>query len=171
MPKHDDAEIDHLEPAWGPVDLTNDGLVRFTEPFPEAVRSVLNRMEAAENWPGDASVAVADAIAQWASEMSDQDLRDLLSSPPGSLIEILAYVRASRCFALLDALLDASELDQWFQVIEPASIAARESPAAALAYKLLAARIAHLTQSELLHRIFSPKRADRITEALAGVSS
>lgn len=147
-------------------DLSRKAVMSFIGTYPAPIRDALNRMDLREPWVADLDPAVEQALVDLGESLGVEGLRDLRDHPSEDLLLVLGYVSAARCLTIVHHIMDSTDDSAWVDLLSRAAEIRRSSPSADVAYRILAGRVAHITQSRTWHRIFSPTRSDRIILAL-----
>jgi len=151
-------------------DLSRKGVMAFIGTYPVPIRDALNRMDMREPWVADLDPLVEEALIKMGEDLGIEGMRALRSNPDEDLVFVLGFVSAARCLTMVHHIMDSTSDDAWVDLLSRAAPARKASPAADVAYRILAGRVAHITQSRTWHRIFSPTRSDRIILALNEIS-
>lgn len=150
-----------------PLDLTPTGVRAFLDRIGPAAR-IVEEMERQETWPCPDTPEVRAAIAQFCSLLNEHHLQALAFQADASLLQVMAYLRASQCLLLLERLSTAAgEFDLTpGDILWSMSDVVQKQPEHQPALEAAAGRLIHLDRVQLLKRVYGPARAEMIARVL-----
>lgn len=151
------------------LDLTPEAMNDYIERCGHLARKVFKLMEENEPWAADLDWQLVEEIAEMGRAIKQDDLTTLASDPPPELAKILGNVRTSRCMLFLDQIIESAPLTTETRLLNRLEEVSRTDPEAKQGFEVLTARLRFLHRRQMLQRIYSPKRANRIIDALSSV--
>lgn len=152
------------------IDLSDEAILAYMSRQPSVVKKTLDQIERAEVWPADHDWEAVYALVNMGKQLTPDDLSVLGDKPPSELIKVLGYIRMSRALLIVNSILDEGGEAAEAAFLSKCKAVSTSDAEAGLAFKLVLNRLLYLKRSRLIQRIWSPKRAQRINEALKVVT-
>ena len=151
------------------LDLSRDGTLLFLARQQPLLRRVLEVMEASEPWACDMDYDVIDVLAEFGRQITPEDYQILGLAPSEDLVKLLSMVSMTRLLMIVDRIGTDGRVDDVDFLSACREVADGEEEARRM-FDVLFTRLRYLTRRRLLHRVYSPRRAHRIAQALHQIS-
>jgi len=147
------------------IDLHDSTIASHWSRGDEGVSAILDNMQVRESWVLDECEGLKLAMIDWASCLTDESLKNIVENNSDDLIRILAFMKSKRSLFLLDKIenrfpgVSSELLMDSLEKIDNVNTDTRPQ-------RVLRDRLVALYRIDLLERIFSVERSDKIKKAI-----
>jgi hypothetical protein len=151
------------------IDLQESTIANHWGRVDEGVSMILENMQNRECWALDDQDELRDAIIEWASKLNESNLENIIEHKPDALIRIFAFMKSKRSLFLLHQIeskfpgITTELLLESLDKIDDGISDTRSQ-------RILRDRLVALFRVDLLERIFSEDRSEKIKQAIRSTS-
>lgn len=151
------------------IDLQEQTIERHWKEVDEGVSTILENMQVQETWALDDHDDLLSEIIAWAGNLTEKRLEHIVEQKPDALIRIFAFMRSKRSLFL------SHEIEKNFPgVIAELLLESLDKIEGGVndtrPQRILRDRLVALFRVDLLERIFSVERCQKIKEAIRSTS-
>jgi len=151
------------------IDLQDSTIASHWNRVDEGVATILENMQYRENWALDGHDDLRHAMIEWAANLTESSLENFVENNPDALIRIFAFMKSKRSLFLLHQIenkypgITSELLLESLDKIEDGVADTRSQ-------RILRERLVALFRVDLLERIFSEERSEKIKQAIRSTS-
>ena len=151
------------------IDLQDDAIKKHWERVEKGVSVILENMQQRESWALDEREEVKNALISWAASVSENRLEEMVESIPDALVKVFAFMRSKRSLYLLHKL-EEQVPGATSELLMDAIDKITDGGDDIRAQKIMRDRLVALFRVDLLERIFSEERSEKIKKAIQATS-
>lgn len=147
------------------IDLQDTAISKHWEKGDKSILSILDNMQDRETWVIDGNEELINAIIEWAGNASRSDLEIAIEENPESIIKLLAFMKSTRSLVLIqkfEEFFPGTTSELLLESLD--KIVANDGDTRA--ERVLRDRLVALFRVDLLERIFSDERSEKIKLAI-----
>ncbi len=151
------------------IDLQDSTITSHWRRVDEGVSTILENMQNRECWALDDHEDLRHAIIEWAANLNESNLENIIENNPDALIRIFAFMKSKRSLFLLHQIeskfpgITSELLLESLDKIDDGVSDTRSQ-------RILRDRLVALFRVDLLERIFSEERSEKIKQAIRSTS-
>jgi hypothetical protein len=151
------------------IDLQESTIASHWNGVDEGISAILENMQNRESWALDDQDDLRDAIIEWAAKLNESNLENIIEHKPDALIRIFAFMKSKRSLFLLHQIeskfpgITSELLLESLDKIDDGISDTRSQ-------RILRDRLVALFRVDLLERIFSEDRSEKIKQAIRSTS-
>lgn len=151
------------------IDLQDSTIASHWRRVDEGVSTILENMQNRECWALDDHEDLRLAIIEWAANLNESNLENIIENNPDALIRIFAFMKSKRSLFLLHQIeskfpgITSELLLESLDKIDDGVSDTRSQ-------RILRDRLVALFRVDLLERIFSEERSEKIKQAIRSTS-
>ena len=149
------------------IDLQDSAVLSHWSRVDSGVSMIVENMQNREIWALDNLEDLREAIIEWASNLTDNKLESIITNNPEALIRIFAFMGSKRSLYLLQQMeikFPGVTSELLLESIERIEIG--DSGFDTRSQRILRDRLEALYRVDLLDRIFSEERSEKIKQAI-----
>ncbi len=151
------------------IDLQDSTITSHWRRVDEGVSTILENMQNRGCWALDDHEDLRHAIIEWAANLNESNLENIIENNPDALIRIFAFMKSKRSLFLLHQIeskfpgITSELLLESLDKIDDGVSDTRSQ-------RILRDRLVALFRVDLLERIFSEERSEKIKQAIRSTS-
>jgi hypothetical protein len=149
----------------GLVDLQETSLINHWRKKDPSVLPILENMEKRENWTLDDVQDLQKAIVDWGMSLTPEQLESFAENDQDNLLKLLGFMKSTRALFLLhkiEEMVPGSTSDLLREALEQIE----DGEGDTRTQKILRDRLVALFRVDLIERIFSEERCEKIKNAV-----
>lgn len=147
------------------IDLQDSAISKHWDKGDKSILSILGNMQDRETWVIDGNEELINAIIEWAGNASKSDLENAIEENPESIIKLLAFMKSTRSLVLIQKIEEffpGSTSELLLESLDKIVANGGDTRAE----RVLRDRLVALFRVDLLERIFSDERSEKIKLAI-----
>jgi len=147
------------------IDLQNSEITSHWEKADNEIFSIIVNMESKEKWTLDDNENINDALVKWALSLTEDRVEQIVENDSDSLIRIIAFMKSKRAFYFLEKL-EKNNPGVMSEILHTALDGVERNKEDIRIYEIFRDRLVALFRVDLLERLFSINRTEKIKLAI-----
>ena len=147
------------------IDLQESAISSHWEKGDKSILAILGNMQDRESWVLDENKDLLNAIVDWAGNLTGPQLEQAVEENPIAIIKILAFMKSKRSLVFIQKIEEnfpGATSDLLLEALDKINTNEMDTRAE----RVLRDRLVALFRVDLLERIFSDERSEKIKQAI-----